>query len=70
MCNAERITVLLPSEDAALLAEHCRKNGHKKSTLIARLMRAYLYSVPQEEQLPLPLRQRTNATNMQMTGKT
>lgn len=69
MSNAERITVLLPSEEAVLLTEHCWKNGYKKSTLIARLIREYLCTLPQEEQLPLPLGQRGNNANMQITGR-
>jgi hypothetical protein len=37
-----RVSVLLRQEDAARLAVYCEEKAHKKSTLIARLVREYL----------------------------
>lgn len=39
---AARITVLLPLEDGEKFEAYCQERGHKKSTLIARLIREHL----------------------------
>ena len=37
-----RINVLLPKTEGVRFEAYCRQRGHKKSTLIARLIREYL----------------------------
>ena len=37
-----RLTVLLKPQEAARLDAYCEESGHKKSTLIARLIRDHL----------------------------
>lgn len=37
-----RVQVLMPPEDAERFEEFCRARGHKKSTLIVRLVREHL----------------------------
>lgn len=37
-----RIQVLLSSQDGRRFEDYCRDRGHKKSTLIARLIREHL----------------------------
>lgn len=37
-----RVNVLLPQEDYDRLTAYCEREGHKKSTLIARIVREYL----------------------------
>ena len=37
-----RVQVLLPMAEAQRLEDYCREHGYKKSTLIARLIRAHL----------------------------
>ena len=38
----ERISVLLPQGDSERFSSYCKEHGHKKSTLIARLVREHL----------------------------
>jgi len=42
MANQKRVQVLLPPQEAARFEAFCRDRGHKKSTLIARLVREHL----------------------------
>lgn len=42
MSDAVRIHVLLPKAEAARFEAYCHERGHKKSTLIARLIREHL----------------------------
>lgn len=42
MTETTRINVLLPKAEAARFEAYCRQRGHKKSTLIARLIREHL----------------------------
>lgn len=37
-----RVNVIFESEDHARLEDYCEREGHKKSTLIARIVREYL----------------------------
>lgn len=37
-----KVSVLLSPQDAARLESYCTDSGHKKSTLIAKLVRDYL----------------------------
>lgn len=37
-----KISVLLPADEAVRFEAYCEKRGHKKSTLIARLVREHL----------------------------
>lgn len=37
-----KISVLLPPDEASRFEAYCQERGHKKSTLIARLVRDYL----------------------------
>jgi metal-responsive CopG/Arc/MetJ family transcriptional regulator len=37
-----KVSVLLSPQDAARLDSYCTNSGHKKSTLIAKLVRDYL----------------------------
>ncbi len=39
-----RVTVILTDEDGELFDAYCEQNGHKKSTLINRLIREHLES--------------------------
>jgi len=45
-----KITVLLPDDRFDSFEVYCRKNGFKKSTLIARLIREHLEGVNRQEQ--------------------
>jgi hypothetical protein len=40
--NPQKVSVLLPDEDAHRFEAYCEEFGHKKSTLIARLVRDFL----------------------------
>jgi len=42
MGEATRVQVLMPPSDAERFEAYCREKGHKKSTLIARLIREHL----------------------------
>lgn len=42
MPDTARIQVLMPPTEAARFADFCRERGHKKSTLIVRLVREHL----------------------------
>lgn len=42
MTQTKRVQVLMPPEDAGRLEAFCQARGHKKSTLIARLIRDHL----------------------------
>lgn len=42
MSNFSKISVLLPSEEARRFEAYCVETGHKKSTLIVRLIREHL----------------------------
>ena len=42
MADLVRVQVLIPKEEADRFAAYCRKQGFKKSPLIARLVREYL----------------------------
>lgn len=42
MKHPKRITVLLSDAEAARFAAYCREHGHKKATLVARLIREFL----------------------------
>ena len=42
MTDQKRIQVLLSPDEAARFERFCRERGHKKSTLIARLVRDHL----------------------------
>lgn len=42
MADSARIQVLLSPEEAERFESYCRERGHKKSTLIARLVREFL----------------------------
>lgn len=40
--SQQKVSVLLPDEDAFRFESYCEEFGHKKSTLIARLVRDFL----------------------------
>lgn len=42
MAESARIQVLMPACEAEQFEAYCRDKGHKKSTLIARLVREHL----------------------------
>ncbi|MFN3376522.1 MAG: hypothetical protein ACK40S_08225 [Burkholderiaceae bacterium] len=42
MKHPKRITVLLSDAEVARFAAYCREHGHKKATLVARLIREFL----------------------------
>jgi hypothetical protein len=42
MSHPARVHVLLPDEDAVRFDAYCKAKGHKKSTLIVRLIREHL----------------------------
>jgi hypothetical protein len=42
MSQTVRVQVLMPPEDAGRFEAFCQDRGHKKSTLIARLIRDHL----------------------------
>lgn len=42
MASTIKISVLLPKEEAERFDEYCRREGYKKSTLVARLIREHL----------------------------
>jgi hypothetical protein len=42
MSDVVRVQVLMPPEDAGRFEQFCVERGHKKSTLIARLIREHL----------------------------
>ena len=42
MSQTVRVQVLMPPEEAGRFEAFCQERGHKKSTLIARLVREYL----------------------------
>ena len=42
MVENARIQVLMPAREAERFEAYCRDKGHKKSTLIARLVREHL----------------------------
>jgi hypothetical protein len=42
MAPGSRVNVLLSEDQAARFEAYCRRNGYKKSTLIARLIREHL----------------------------
>lgn len=42
MGEVVRVQVLMPPEDAGRFERFCARRGHKKSTLIARLIREHL----------------------------
>ena len=42
MEKTTKISVLMPLDDAHRFEEYCRREGHKKSTLIVRLIRDHL----------------------------
>jgi metal-responsive CopG/Arc/MetJ family transcriptional regulator len=42
MSESARVQVLLPPAEAERFTAYCRRQGFKKSTLIARLVREYL----------------------------
>lgn len=42
MTQPVRVQVLMPPEDAGRFEAFCQDQGHKKSTLIARLIRDHL----------------------------
>ncbi|WP_162998163.1 hypothetical protein [Brevundimonas lutea] len=42
MTQTVRVQVLMPPEDAGRFEAFCEARGHKKSTLIARLIRDHL----------------------------
>jgi len=42
MAEAVRVQVLMSPEEAERFERYCREKGHKKSTLIARLVRDHL----------------------------
>lgn len=42
MSQTKRVQVLMPPDDAGRLDAFCQDRGHKKSTLIARLIRDHL----------------------------
>ena len=52
MADVARVHVLLPAAQGERFEDYCRSKGHKKSTLIARLIRDHLdrarFDVPQE----------------------
>lgn len=50
-----KVSVLLTSEELDRLERYCEQRGHKKSTLIARLIRDYLDSEQFRVQGELPL---------------
>jgi hypothetical protein len=53
MSAAVRVQVLMKPEEADRFERFCERRGHKKSTLIARLIREHL---DLEEQVVQPLR--------------
>lgn len=61
MADVQRLTVILTSADYARLDAYCREQGHKKSTLVAKLVREYLATLPESEQLALPLLKKAQA---------
>jgi hypothetical protein len=42
MAKGRKLTVLLPADDFVLFEEYCKDRGHKKSTLVAKLIRDHL----------------------------
>lgn len=42
MEKTAKISVLIPPDDAVRFDEYCRREGHKKSTLIVKLIREHL----------------------------
>lgn len=42
MSHTVRVQVLMPPEEAGRFEAFCHEHGHKKSTLIARLVREHL----------------------------
>lgn len=42
MSDTVRVQVLMRPEEAQRFERYCERQGHKKSTLIARLVREYL----------------------------
>ena len=55
MTDPARVQVLLPPDDAERFNAYCRRQGFKKSTLIARLVREYL----EREEVSSPRARRT-----------
>lgn len=51
-----RLTVLLKPDQADRLEKYCELSGHKKSTLVARLIREFLDRTerPNDEKRPPP----------------
>ena len=54
----QRISVLLDAEQGARFTAYCEEKGHKKSTLIARLVRAHLDAEQFQMQRSLTLTRR------------
>lgn len=50
-----KVSVLLTTEELDRLEQYCEERGHKKSTLIARLIRDYLDAEQFRVQGELPL---------------
>jgi hypothetical protein len=50
-----KVSVLLPDSEEARFSAYCRERGHKKSTLIARLIREHLDSEGYAAQTSLSL---------------
>jgi hypothetical protein len=44
MEKTAKISVLMPPDEAHRFDEYCRREGHKKSTLIVKLIREHLYN--------------------------
>jgi hypothetical protein len=53
MQRTRKITVLLSEDEFVLLDEFCRERGHKKSTLVAKLIRDLLEREHIASQRPL-----------------
>lgn len=48
MSSAVRVQVLMQPEEARRFERYCERQGHKKSTLIARLIREHLEQEDQQ----------------------
>jgi len=61
MGETTRIQVLMPAGDAERFEAYCHEKGHKKSTLIARLVREHLAREGFAVQTTMPLEARRRA---------
>jgi hypothetical protein len=71
--SVPRISVLLSETDDARFSAYCDEKGHKKSTLISRLIREHLDREGYASQVPLfeqhPRRIRKSEVDKQLRGR-